>query len=1264
MSRKQYLEKKRKNFIKIVTSTVFVLILVISAFVYNEINEADVVGAGSWPEGKTDSTNYEVLQVENESDTSTVAAPSFSINTVKSDYGNNSTVTIAQSGKDAIVNGIGRFQVGDSFNITATRANFISKNIKFSSSDTSVLSVAAAGVGSCKVTVVGPGFGTINWTYTYQRYYLEETHAKIINASGEEVEDPNITWVMHVQPLNQSVITGDITANINPSILNQTEFMKPNDTLYLPTNIPITTPASNVSPTYTGGNGMVQSLTTDTTKGSNYYLVLTSKNVNQNATINVKVDLVSNKGTLSSEVAKVYVVDTYGLFPSAAEFNCVDYEKYTDYEYQAVNHEETLTVSSSSENTVEWTYVDENTGTSIPITSGGEVALRTGLTAKLNGNKSVVLTTDSTFFDGLESSKSYTFKIHTEQYDSSKGTTNKDDATITVTRPVMGIEVHQSGTGYLINSRQEMYTEIGYTTNGNDVTIPKAKEIFSADTDVLTAYVAALGDAADGTIMGTNGETVTDAFSFGYTPYNSKVKWSSSNEDVIAINNIQQGTNYSTCNIAAVGAGEATIQAVAEDGSFIQTIHYIVRPYPRTITMKDTTLSERLGESTSKQVTLLAKATTDLDAYDEDTPAEDEFLSQHLLWEINSGGSIGSVDQNGIVTFTGPGTIVVRATSLVDHNGFQAYAPWAQCTITVEQPVESITITNKPTEPLTTGDVIALKTKILPTNATDQSVIWTSANESIVKVSGDGKVTAVGPGTTTVRVQTNSGAKYDSCTIEVKQVASGVALNRTEATVSRGNKLTLIATVYPEDTTDKTVTWTSSDKNIAKVSNKGVVTGVAVSSLPVIITATDVYGNSAVCYITVTEPVTGIKISPKKKTVYVGNDFKIKATLYPLYNSSLNQTIYWKTSNKKVATVDANGNVSPLAGGKATITATAEDGGYIAKCKVTVKEYVTSITLDYSSLNMEVGDSAKLKATVKRTTATNRNVVWKTSNKKIVSVTQKGKLKANAVGSCKITVKAKDGSGVKAVCKIKVVRLCTKIKVDKTFVTIITGNQYKLPSVTVYPKTATNKKLKWTSMDKSIVSVNGSKMFAEQAGTTYLKVKTTDGSKLTKKVRVKVIDPVPVTSLTITQDAITMTVGKSNQLEVRVLPTDTTSSVMWMTDDRSVATVSSTGLVKSIGPGQTTITAYCKDEGMESQCVVTVIEMNPQSIAIEQYDTYTLSVTGVGEDGTVTWTSSNANVVTVNNTGKIMGVKPGSAVITGTYDGKSVRCYVTVKSIV
>ena len=116
-----------------------------------------------------------------------------------------------------------------------------------------------------------------------------------------------------------------------------------------------------------------------------------------------------------------------------------------------------------------------------------------------------------------------------------------------------------------------------------------------------------------------------------------------------------------------------------------------------------------------------------------------------------------------------------------------------------------------------------------------------------------------------------------------------------------------------------------------------------------------------------------------------------------------------------------------------------------------------------------------------------------------------------------------------------------------------------------------------------------------------------------------------------------------------------------MTDDRSIATVSQSGMVTAMGPGTTTITAYCKD-GVESQCTVQVVQMNPTSITIEQYDKYTLSVDGASSSDTVIWNSSNADIVSVSN-GTIMGVKPGTAIITASCNGKKVRCRVTVKRI-
>lgn len=1227
-------------------------------------SNATSVSEAAWGIGETDSDKYEVIEVSGRTDNKVAENPTFTISN------QSASITDKVYMDGTIIKGIGRCKSGEQFTIHPSGgANFKGANMKYTSSDTSVLRVSAGGQGDCQVTVVGPGNASISWSYTYQRFYDEETTEVVIrdvtdadgntslDAEGNVIQE-NVTLTRTDRYVDLATITGDMQTAVNPQIENNSVYLMPNDTMYLKTNVPASNPYFYADFNREAAD-IVNSCVTKTINGY-WYILVTSKNASVLGTIQVTAYINDPAGRLASDPVDIIITNEFSISPTYTEFNCVTYEQGSNGILEPKPNSQTIEVKTSATSTdIDWEYEDA-LGNIVSIATGAAgTDLKPGLNARIQG-KSVILTTTAEFFDDNDEDAAVSFIIRARQKVSDE-LSYMGESNVTVTRPVQGIEIRRDGSSYILNSQQELYTKIGYSTNGNGQTVPANK--FVSDPDVLTAWISGLGDA-EKMAVGTNGSQVT-SYEFTHTPYNSKVKWTSTDSNVIQIDGTSDGKGYSTCRVLAVGAGRATVQAVTEDGSFVASVEYIVRPYPKTVTMKDTVIHEKLGELTSKQVTLIAYVTSD----DTDpNPAADAYLDKGLFWEISSetsttGESIASVDQNGVVTFNAPGTIVVRATSTVDHNGFQAYAPSAVCTITIEQPVEKITITNKPTEPIMTGDILALKTKIEPSNATDQSVVWSSANPSIVTVDKDGKVTAVGPGSTTVRVQTNSGAKYDTCTIDVKRLATGITLNRSEAKVSRGKKLTLLATITPEDTTDKTITWTSSDKSIATVSNKGVVTGVKVSKDPIIITATTSNGKSAECYVTVTEPVTGIKISPKKKTIYVGKTFTIKKTLYPFGNDSINRNVTWKSSNTKVATVNKSGKVTPKAGGKCTITCTSEDGGYVAKCVVTVKEKVTAIKLNKTKLSLTVGSSYQLKASVLRKTATNRKISWSTSNSSIVSVDSKGKLKARKTGKATITCKAKDGSNVKAKCVVTVVRKVKTLKLNKSYITLITGYQYRTLKATLYPKNATNKKLLWSSSNSKVVSINKKTgtMFAEKAGTAFVTVKTTDGSHLSKRCRVKVIDPIPVTSLTISQSTITLTKGQKSQLEVRTIPTNTTSAVLWMTDDRSVATVSSNGMVTAKGPGTTTITAYCKD-GIESQCTVEVIQMNPTSITIEQYDQYTLAVDGAGTNGSITWNSSNSNVVTVTN-GKIMGVKPGHAVIRASYNGKKVYCNVTVKDI-
>ncbi len=140
-------------------------------------------------------------------------------------------------------------------------------------------------------------------------------------------------------------------------------------------------------------------------------------------------------------------------------------------------------------------------------------------------------------------------------------------------------------------------------------------------------------------------------------------------------------------------------------------------------------------------------------------------------------------------------------------------------------------------------------------------------------------------------------------------------------------------------------------------------------------------------------------------------------------DDATNPAVEWCSSNPKVAKVDQKGKVTALKKGSAVITCKAKDGsGVKATCKITVKnKLVTKIVLNKKSASLKKGRTCQLKVkTIKPSDAFNKTVTWTTSNKKVATVTKKGLVRAVGKGTCVITCKAKDGSGVKVTCKITV----------------------------------------------------------------------------------------------------------------------------------------------------------------------------------------------------------------------------------------------------
>jgi uncharacterized protein YjdB len=176
------------------------------------------------------------------------------------------------------------------------------------------------------------------------------------------------------------------------------------------------------------------------------------------------------------------------------------------------------------------------------------------------------------------------------------------------------------------------------------------------------------------------------------------------------------------------------------------------------------------------------------------------------------------------------------------------------CVIPKAIPVNKITL-SQTSATLTKGQTLQLTASVQPTNATNKEVAWTSSNKNVATVSSTGLVTAVAAGTATITCTANDGSGVKAtCSVTVKPdiiLVNKITLNQISATLTTGGTLQLTATVLPENATDKTVTWSTSNKNVATVSNTGLVMAVAEGTATITCTANDGSGVKATCTVTV-----------------------------------------------------------------------------------------------------------------------------------------------------------------------------------------------------------------------------------------------------------------------------------------------------------------------------------------------------------------------------------------------------------------------------
>lgn len=251
-------------------------------------------------------------------------------------------------------------------------------------------------------------------------------------------------------------------------------------------------------------------------------------------------------------------------------------------------------------------------------------------------------------------------------------------------------------------------------------------------------------------------------------------------------------------------------------------------------------------------------------------------------------------------------------------------------------PIETIKIESQELE-IGYNESIELLVKITPDNASIKELTWTSSNPNILSVDEKGIITSYDKsGEVTISASTKDGSNLDtSCVVKIEKIIiqpESLLLNYTDLELNVNQTFQLIAEVLPENTDDKTITWTSSNKNVVSVSNDGIVKGLALGDA--IITAT--CGNvSAQCKVSVVpiEPEELI-LNETSLSLSKGTEFQLKASVKP--DNVTDNTIIWSSGNDKIASVSNSGVVKGIEIGTTTITATC--GNISATCEITVTD--------------------------------------------------------------------------------------------------------------------------------------------------------------------------------------------------------------------------------------------------------------------------------------------------------------------------------------
>ena len=642
---------------------------------------------------------------------------------------------------------------------------------------------------------------------------------------------------------------------------------------------------------------------------------------------------------------------------------------------------------------------------------------------------------------------------------------------------------------------------------------------------------------------------------------------------------------------------------------------------------------------------------------------------------------VARVSSGGAITGRNPGTATITAT-------LRGTDVSAICTVVVKDTriPESISLNTGEAIRIERYGTVTLVPTISPASA-DQRIQWKSSNSAVAYVSSKGVVTAKKGGTAVITCASRRSKDiFAAVTVTVNEYPSPTAITVAPRTsyMVLGSSLQLYPITEPARTRlSSFYKWKTSSSRIASVTEDGLLT--AHSTGYVTITCTSVQNSrvKATREILVVAPDSPYYIrfnTPTEITLNPTDTLQLRTSVFPINRA---QTVTWKTSRSSVVTVDSNGLITAKKAGTAVITATSTVNKLV-KIELTVNVVnlpaPDSIALSAPTATIELGDTAQITAvTYPLGEKRSQEFKWSTSSSSIARVSETGLVTARQTGSVTITCTSSRDKKIKQSIILKVIdsKLPDSIAFEGVTgdLSMENGQQIALTPV-VLPATATQT-VTWKSSKTSVATVTSNGVVtAQRAGTAYVYATSTYSSKKYVRVKVVVTNKAAPVSLSFALPHLAVYKGKDTMLSLVPSPADASVMCAWMSSDSSIAAVDANGHVTTGDKtGVVTISARSlKNSGAVAVMTLAVYDDNtPGSVLLNANTLYmgkgaerqlAASVFPASAPQNVIWSSADASIATVDNTGYVKAVGVGSTFVTATAsNGVTARCQVSVTAI-